>query len=237
MPPTIIFDFDGTLALGDGPITAFARAIAERTGDTTFAALAEAALADFASGTGDARDGYDAVTRIAREQGVDATVIGAAYDTSRALLGTADAAVTTPDGLADLLDDLGSHARLVLATNAPGDGIMALLDAWGVADAFDAVHFTVGKPAGLVPLIRDALAHGSVLAVGDIVENDLAPAAELGADTALVGATFERSSTPATMRGRSLTELSDQILDWARTASSAPSPRPSSPRPSSAPQS
>lgn len=237
MPPTILFDFDGTLALGDGPITAFARAIAERTADASFAARAEAAIADFAAGTADARDGYDAVTRIARDQGVDAAVIGAAYDDSRALLGTDEAPVVSPDGLADFLDTLSCHARLVLATNAPGDGIAELLDTWGVTERFDAVHFAVGKPAGLVPLIREALATGPLLAVGDIVENDLAPAAVLGADTALVGATFERSTADATMRGHSLADLYDRILDWARTASSAPASSAGSTSPSSTLQS
>ena len=222
MAPTILFDFDGTLALGDGPITAFARAIAERTGDTGFAMRAEAALAAFTNGETDARDGYDAVTRIAREAGVGADVIGASYDDSRALLGSSEAAVDSPEGLPAFLETLGAQARLVLATNAPGDGITALLQSWGVAEAFDAVHFTVGKPAGLVPLIRDALAAGPVLAVGDIVENDLAPAAELGADTALVGATFERSTATATMRGRSLADLYDQIIAWAAAASRHP---------------
>lgn len=223
MTPTILFDFDGTLALGNGPILAFARAIAERTGDIDFVSRATAALAAFESGQADARDGYDAVTGIAHAAGVDADVIGASYDASRALLGTSDAAVDSPEDLAAFLTELGTQARLVLATNAPGDGVTAVLHTWGVLDGFDALHFTVGKPDGLVPVLRDAIADGPVLAVGDIVDFDLAPAAELGADTALVGATFQRSTAPVTMRGRTLADLYEPILTWARTATASPS--------------
>lgn len=221
MTPTILFDFDGTLALGDGPIMAFARAITDRSGDVDFAARAATALAAFDSGETDTRDGYDAVTRIARAEGVESDAIGASYDASRALLGTSDAAVHPPEDLAAFLTELGTQARLVLATNAPGDGVTTVLRTWGVLDAFDALHFTVGKPAGLVPIMREALADGPVLAVGDIVDFDLAPATELGADTALVGATFERSTAPVTMRGRTLADLYEPILAWARTATAS----------------
>lgn len=226
MNPTIIFDFDGTLALGDGPISAFAREIGEASGDATFADRAATALAAFAAGEVDYRDGYDAVTRVAMADGVSPEAVGAAYDASRSLLGTAAAAVDPPEGLADFLARVGPRARLVLATNAPGEGVTAVLAAWGVADAFDDFHFTVGKPAGLIPVLRDALDRGPVLAVGDIVEFDLAPAAELGADTALVGATAERSTTAVTMRGRSLADLYDRIAAWAESAAS-PVPPPS----------
>lgn len=224
MTPTIIFDFDGTLALGDGPITAFARVIAERTGSSEFAGRAEAALAAFESGDVDYRDGYDAVTRIAISEGVSPETIAAAYDASRAMLGSDQAAVSAPDELAAFLTRLGTYARLVLATNAPGDGVVSVLQSWGVAGAFDDMHFTVGKPTGLEPVLREALVRGPVLAVGDIVEFDLAPAAQLGADTALVGATAARSAATATMRGRTLADLYDRILEWAQAAASVPLP-------------
>lgn len=220
MNPTIVFDFDGTLALGDGPITAFARAIAERMGDPDFVPRAAAALNAFESGEVDYRDGYDAVTRVATADGASKEIVGAAYAASRALLGSEAAVVTPPAELAAFLERVGAHARLVLATNAPGDGVTAVLESWGVADAFDAMHFTVGKPDGLVPVMRDALTRGPVLAVGDIAEFDLAPAAEIGGDTALVGATASRSTVSTTMRGRTVADLYDQIADWAEAAAS-----------------
>lgn len=222
MTPTIVFDFDGTLALGDGPITAFARAIADGTGDAGFADRAAAALAQFESGEIDFRDGYDAVTRTALADGIAPELLSDAYTSSRALLGSAAAAVTPPTGLAAFLARVGAQADLVLATNAPSEGVLAVLDGWGVTDAFDAMHFTVGKPEGLVTVLRNALERGPVLAIGDIVEFDLAPAAQLGADTALVGATALRSNASPTMRARSLADLFDQITVWVESAASLP---------------
>lgn len=229
--PTIVFDFDGTLALGDGPITAFATAIADSTRDTTFVERAAAALDAFASGQSDARDGYDAVTRLATSDGIPAATIGDAYDISRTLLGTADAMIAPPTDIADFLTRIGRHARLVLATNAPGAGVTEVLTAWGIVQSFDDFHFSVGKPAGLIPVLRAALAQGPVLAVGDIVALDLAPARDLGADTALVGATATWSTASVTMRGASLADLYEPIIAWVQSAAS-PTPSPSENLPS-----
>ena len=84
---------------------------------------------------------------------------------------------------------LARNARLVLATNAPEIGVDHVLDLLDAADHLGERHFSLGKPAGLAAVIAEYLADGPVLAVGDIWANDLAPAAELGADTALVGFT------------------------------------------------
>jgi phosphoglycolate phosphatase-like HAD superfamily hydrolase len=219
--PTIIFDFDGTLALGDGPIEAYARAIASGIGDESFVARADAELRAFASGASPYRDGYDAVARLATADQVPAAVISAAYEDSRALLGTDGAAVTTPSGLSEFLQSIGQRAHLVLATNAPGDGVEALLATWGIADLFTDLHFRVGKPAGLIPILRDALSRGPVLSVGDIPEFDLAPAVGLGADTALVGPAAARREIDVTMRGTTVADLYAQIADWTNSAATA----------------
>lgn len=214
MHPTIVFDFDGTLALGRGPLSAFAREVAVRANDETLVTRCEAALEAFEAGASDARDGYDAVTRVALDAGVERDVLEAAYMSSRGKLGTPDAPIMPPTGLADFLAQIGGGAHLALATNAPGDGVEAILAEWGVADSFDALHFSVGKPAGLIPVLKDALTRGPVLSVGDIVELDLTPAADLGADTALVGATAATSPASVTMRGETLVDLYDDIVAW-----------------------
>lgn len=225
MTATIVLDFDGTVALGTGPLEAYADAVATAAGDTSFAEQAMAAVAAFERGDTDARDGYDVIGTLARTQGMDADHLESAYQASRGMLGSERATITPPVGLAEFLARVGVHARIVLATNAPGAGIQQVLDAWGVAGAFDELHFTVGKPAGLRPILRAALADGPVLSVGDIFEFDLAPAAELGADTALVGATAERSPAAVTMRGRTLADLYGAIEAWAADAASARSTR------------
>lgn len=219
MSPTIVFDFDGTLALGNGPVRAFARAIEDRIGDAGFVARASAAVAGFEGGDNSFRDGYDAVTSIAIADGVHADLLSDAYEASRTLLGSEDAAVVFPVGLPNFLEMISTRAHIVLATNAPRGRIVEVLTSWGVEHAFDGMHFMVGKPEGLNPVLRDALSRGRVLSVGDIAEFDLAPALALGADTALVGPTAFYSAAPATMRGHTLTDLYDQISEWVDAAS------------------
>ncbi|WP_243229311.1 HAD family hydrolase [Microbacterium sp. CIAB417] len=221
MTATLILDFDGTIALGAGPLEAFARAVASAADDDAFADRAMLALAAFERGEGDARDGYDVISSLAGAQGVTAETLESAYQSSRALLGSEHAAIAPPAGLADFLARVHRHARIVLATNAPGAGIRPVLEGWGVADLFDDLHFTVGKPAGLTPILRAAIADGPVLSVGDIFEFDLAPAAALGAETALVGATAERSPAAVTFRARTLADLYSDIEAWAAHAASA----------------
>lgn len=218
MRPTIVLDFDGTLALGNGPITAYAREISTRSGDGGFLSRANAAVAAFEGGDSTYLDGYDAVAKTAATDGISLHIRTAAYEASRELLGTVDAPVEPPEGLTVFLTGVSNRARLILASNAPGDRIVTLLEDWGVMGLFDELHFTVGKPGGLVAVIEAALELGPVLSVGDIVELDLAPAIALGADTALVGPTTAAPPTRTTMMGRTLANLYPQIGAWVDAA-------------------
>jgi len=226
---TIVFDFDGTLALGAGPIVAYARALGALAGDEVYE-RARQEIRVFEAGGSAYRDGYHAVGVAALAAGVDPDTLHVAYETSRRELGTEAAPVEPPAGLPAFLGRLGGTARLVLATNAPAIGVPRLLRDWGVAEAFDELRFRIGKPAGLAEIVRVALARGPVLAIGDIVELDLAPAMELGADTALVGATAAGATAPVTMRGRTVTDLYPDIQTWAAIAAS----RTSAPEPTGA---
>lgn len=219
MSPSIIFDFDGTLALGSGPVIDYARRVAPSARDG-FLARVDDELAAFRAGPSRYRDGYDIVGSLARTDGVDAVALDRAYMASRQHLGTELAPVETMPELADFLGLLATRARLLLATNAPATGIDSVLTAWGVRELFAERLYQVGKPSGLLPVVRDALAHGPVLAIGDIVELDLDPALTLGADTALVGATAAHAPAQVTMRGRELADLRDDIQTWSATAAS-----------------
>lgn len=217
MTATIIFDFDGTVAVGDGPVRAYARFAAEAAGGD-YLERVEAELERYNPGASAYRDGYDVVGSLARAAGVDEVTLSAAYQHSRAQLGTQQAPVEPDPGLAELVARLDPSIRLVLATNAPANGIDRALEAWGLAESFAERHFTVGKPTGLEPIIRAALEAGPVLSIGDIYEFDLAPAAVLGADTALVGATAASSPAQPTLRGRTLAALVPDILAWSAAA-------------------
>lgn len=217
MTPTIVFDFDGTLATGNGPILSYARQVAAHAGSEFFV-RAQDELREFDSGNSLFRDGYDVVGSLARQAGVPAAALESAYDHSRAQLGSSNAPVTPAAGLHELLLQLDPRINLELATNAPATGIDPILRAWGVRERFTQLHFTVGKPAGLVPIVTTAKKRGPVLAVGDIYEFDLAPAAKSGADTALVGVTAATQTATTTLRGNTLADLVPGITTWANRA-------------------
>lgn len=220
MAPSIVFDFDGTLAVGHGPVLAYANIIAPYAAPG-FIDRVHVELERFDSGVTVYRDGYDVVGSLARLAGVSVATTQTAYDGSRSLLGTAAAPVSTMPGLAEFLTTLSAHVTLVLATNAPEAGVDRVLDDWGVSSSFTEKHFAIGKPAGLSNLVERLRESGPVLTIGDIAEFDLTPAAELGADTALVGATALHSPASVTMRGSSLAAIRADIEAWAATAASS----------------
>lgn len=214
MTRSVIFDFDGTLAIGHGPVVAYAKQVAPSAG-ADFVQRVEEALRTFDAGRSTYRDGYHVVGELAAQDGVSSGTMNQAYQASREILGTAEAPVAAPEGLAGLLEALREHAELHLATNAPGVGVEQVLDSWGVRHLFDHLHFSVGKPDGLYPILREALQLGPVMAIGDIVEFDLQPAIDLGADTALVGATAAESDADVTLRGQTLNDLRGELVTWA----------------------
>lgn len=222
----LVFDFDGTVSLGHGPIRSYARFIA--AGLPTAAAVeflvrVEAGISEPAATTGwDERpiDGYDLVRLLAEQYDVSANARSAAYLASRRQLATHAAPVSSPAGLADFLAEARPNAYLVLATNAPAIRIDDALAALGLGGAFDAVHTAVGKPGGFGPLLEDLLAMLPVEAptvhlasIGDVWDNDLAPAHRLGATTALVGASPPQTATP-TYRADHLHELYPALRAW-----------------------
>ncbi|WP_084130692.1 HAD family hydrolase [Demequina sp. NBRC 110055] len=215
MRPTVIFDFDGTLALGDGPVRAYAACVAREAGDSRIVDDAEDAFARLAAGGSPFRDGYHAVAAAALTRGVEQEVLDAAYLESRSLLATGGAPIEAPAGLADFLDALGEHADRMVVTNSPNIRITEALDTLGAAGRIDAVVTSAKKPAGIEAIVTDALSRGPVLSIGDIHEYDLAPAVALGAATALVGPAASAPPADVTMAAATLPELYPAIQTWA----------------------
>lgn len=209
---SVVFDFDGTIALGRGPLDAYARCVGELAGVAVADACVEA-VREFSTGQSPHADAYAAIRAAALDHGVDDVLLSRAYLRSRELLATDDAPIHAPAGLDEFMTGLAETARLVVATNAPAIGLDRALVILGVADVVTAVHASVGKPAGLDAVVAPLVAEGPTLAVGDIWDNDLAPAQRLGADTALVG--IGRTDGRPTMRAEHLTDLYDPILGWA----------------------
>src|SRR5699024_10955568 len=176
----IIFDSDGTVTIGHGPVRAYAQAIPKHplANAAAFAEQVEAALTDIDGLKSPYRDGYHAVADLAIAQRIQTEELSRAYLASRQLLGTDHAPVEMPRTLPPLLAAIAPHAWEVLATNAPEVGIEKLLERWRLREYFDAMSINPKKPAALSPLI-DALNSQTILPIGDIAENDLVPPREL----------------------------------------------------------
>ncbi len=209
---SVVFDFDGTIALGHGPLDAYAQCVGELAGAPVAAACTEA-VREFNTGTSPYLDAYAAVRVAAESHGVDDAILSTAYLRSREWLATDKAPIHAPEGLAAFMTELSTVASCVIATNAPAIGLDRALQHLGIAGIASEVHSGVGKPAGLGGIIARLLELGPTLAIGDIWENDLAPAQLLGADTAFVG--VGRVGGEPTMRGATLTDLYDDVLGWA----------------------
>jgi FMN phosphatase YigB (HAD superfamily) len=230
----IIFDFDGTITVGDGPVLAYAEQVATRLAPGLADGFRAAVTAGLHGRTGtvttlttDAIDDYDLVRQVAVTHGADASVLSASYLASRELLATEHAVIWAPpltppsgtrtpgrDDLASWLRRLSTRAYLVLATNAPATGLDRALAVLGVTDAFDEVRTSVGKPAGMHALADEMLARGPVLSVGDVWHNDLEPVWARGGATALL--TRGRvGDARATYRADTLDGLVPGITAWA----------------------
>lgn len=224
----LLLDFDGTVAVGHGPVHAYARAAASSLAPeaaAAFRAEATAAIEDAGSaGTSDGLlplDGYDLVRVLAERHGVGPLALSAAYLASRHALGTDDAPVHAPRGLAAVLAELRTEATVVLATNAPGIRLAPTLAALGLTGLLDGVLTEVGKPAGMTAVLDRFGVTGPdgpvrVLSVGDVWANDLAPVAVRGHATALISRRPPPEARP-TWTVPELPELYPALRGWVRT--------------------
>jgi FMN phosphatase YigB (HAD superfamily) len=217
---TLVFDFDGTISLGHGPVLAYANGVAASLpADRADSLLHEltAGLAAHPSGRvpgTDAIDGYALVRELALSRGADETQLSDAYLSSRERLATPDAQINAPNGLVAFLAEARRSAHLILATNAPDIRIPEALDVLGISELFDEVHTSVGKPDGLHTILDRWLPVGRVLAIGDVWANDLEPAQRRGATTALVASADDAPEVTPDFRATHLDELYPAILDW-----------------------
>ena len=219
----MVFDFDGTVSLGDGPVLSYARFVAaglERDDRAAFLRDIETGLSGVLPAELDPLDGYDLVRLLSATFSVTDAAHSAAYASSRAELASAAAPVIAPLGLVDFLARARPRARLVLATNAPELGIAPALDSLGLAGAFDLVYTAVGKPTGLDAILDELLADSviedpatALVSIGDVWTNDLEPAYRRGATTVLVGPRTDAGATP-TLRAASLEELYPGLDAW-----------------------
>ncbi len=227
--PTLLLDFDGTVALGDEPVLAYARELAQAADAPE---LVERVHGFLATGRDDVHavdDGYLFAQALGHELGLDGARIGRAYLDSRAGVTAGDVPLHAAPGLRDASDAVrAAGGRVVLVTNAPADGLDGLLARMGVADAFDAVVGDARKPDGMGAILDELLAEGvpasRIASVGDIWRNDLEPAFERGCRTGLIDR-FGLRRGPADWVAADLAGLVPYLADWSRRAE-APAERP-----------
>lgn len=227
----VLFDFDGTVATGTGPVLAYAREVASilpAPDGTLLVETVETGLEEWSSVDGVVPlDGYDLVRILATRAGVGPDVLGAAYLRSRELLAGPHAPVVAPDGLAELLRELREEATVVLATNAPDIRLRVALEGLGLADGFDEVVASAAKP-GMLPTLLDRIeaehiGATRVLSIGDVWANDLAPVHARGHSTALVGEV--PPGAEPTFHARDLPSLYPSIASWTHATRHGPSVR------------
>ena len=239
----LLFDFDGTVSLGDEPVVAFARHLDEEAGSASglitrtvarFLA-ADGRLAAALDGLTDADpmylglrfvdgsiDGYSAAQSLAALLGVAGERIDAAYQESRADL--ADGLISThaPEGFGSFLAAFPASAHRVLVSNSPASGLLEQVDKLGLGRLFDEVVTDAKKPAGLPAIAERVLAEHDVppsrlVSVGDVWANDLAPVAALGGLTALIDRMPVPAGAAPTVRALQIEELYPWLLDVARS--------------------
>lgn len=182
----VVFDFDGTLCLGDDPVLTYARLVddaiaarglpdvavrdaVQRGLDAGNLNVPEIRLdddgypADIAGKTDMAlwplQDGYQLVQLLGLQAGLDATETHAAFRASRTQLltgGLASTDVHAPEGAVEVLQQLREHAALVLITNSPAENFDAWLTQLGLQNQFDLIINSAKKPTGMPAAVQQA---------------------------------------------------------------------------------
>jgi FMN phosphatase YigB (HAD superfamily) len=224
----LLFDFDGTLYVGDLPILSHARHCADQLSVADAITLIDN-LRLFLEGksVGDrfvdlttARDGLEAVEILGAAAGLSIEQIGDAYRSSRRDLAASAFAMDAPAGLLELLTELPG-AYVLVVTNADPTGVQDVIDSIELAPYVDQLITAAGKPDSMPAVIGAALqriaAPGRperLMVVGDRWDTDLTDAHRLGAATALVDR-FGRGEGTPTLRAADLAGLVPGIRDWA----------------------
>ncbi|WP_263119616.1 hydrolase [Cellulomonas sp. RIT-PI-Y] len=220
----LLLDFDGTVAVGHGPVRAYARAAVALLPAADQRSVLYRLDAVLDGGEDDGLlplDGYDLVRMLAEQQGVGPHALSAAYLASRHALATDQAPISAPPGLADLLAELRTDATIVLATNAPDIRLREALRIIGLGGLIDRIAPEAAKPGGMGALLDSLRVAPAgpvrVLSVGDVWANDLAPVAARGHTTALISRCPPPEARP-THVGPDMPSLYPQLRSWVQSS-------------------
>lgn len=224
----LVFDFDGTLYVGDLPVLSHARHCAEQLSDAEATTLIDnvrlflegKSVGDRFVDLAPARDGLQAVEMLGAAAGLSTEQINDAYRASRRDLAGSAFAMDAPDGLRELLAGL-ERAHVMVVTNAGPTGVHEVLESVELSPYIDEVITGAGKPdsmPGIITAVLQRIAAPDqprrLMVVGDRWDTDLTGAHRLGAATALVDR-FGRGDGTPTFRAAELAGLIPGIRDWA----------------------
>ncbi|WP_394938508.1 HAD family hydrolase [Psychromicrobium sp. YIM B11713] len=216
--PLLVLDFDGTVALGDGPVLAYAQAVADQLPEQAAKALL-AEVDQFLAGESQRvfKDGYDAVARLS-ETTLSPEQRSTAYLESRQAIARGEVTVHAPEGLIDFLREVSGYAERLLFTNAPLAGVTESLIGLGLNGLIDHVVPNARKPLGFaqqLPDLLDGRPAAHLLSVGDVWANDIEIPLNAGCSTAFIDR-FDLHTGPAHLRAETIEELYPGIQEWAQ---------------------
>lgn len=204
--PVLIFDFDGTVCTGDEATLDFAfRVGGEKYVRAIELYLQQGPVPGTVIDTAD--DAWRAVGQLAAADGIS-DQLDEHFLATRTALREGTVPAHPPEGFTAWLDGLKTlGATVILATNSPAVGMPEMLRAIGVDGHFSELITDADKPRGMAQILDALLLEHSaddLMSVGDLWNNDLAPAAERGVATAYIDrwnirqgeATFHQTSLP-----------------------------------------
>ena len=220
----VLLRLDGVLHTSDLPVQSFARHLTDQLPADRVRPMI-AGMRGFLEGKpellpagtdfGQAEDGYQAVTALAVAAGLTAAQIGAARQQSRADLASSAWAVDAPDGLEELLAELGSAVTVAVFTEPDDPAASPVLDAVDVGTRIDLLLPTPVAEA-IAGLPGHPVAAGladRILVVGARWAGELDVAAATGCATALVDR-YQLGLGSPDWRATGLAGLAEPIRSW-----------------------
>lgn len=220
---TVVFDFDGTVCLGNDPVRAYAEGVGRHLDQNEVDIMNDdlERFLEHPSELPQYSDGYDVVQSHATGR-LTSDQTQEAYMRSRRLLAEGVFDICPPERLGWLLRRMGELGfRRVLATNSPIIGLRETLERFQLLGDFDEIIPGVGKPNGWNALIDRFVADRrsgapGLLSIGDYWKNDIAPVVAAGQLTAFIHE--PDPSMPATITSPTLSGMADNIVDLCAKA-------------------
>ncbi len=221
MKKIVVFDFDGTIILGEKPYLRCAEIISTKLPDTeavAFLKTVKSALDHSIPFPGE--DGWSMLSSLSSKYSKEDLFTEAFHQTRKEMLARPDMTYM-PDSVNNLLEKIKPISILALASNSPPQYVEPVVRRYSLDHYFDYIQPKAGKPMGFMQLVKRTVENEKlhddycVLSVGDHYPNDILPAVEAGWDGAFVNP-FLLDMRKSTISDKSVESLSPWILKWVQ---------------------